>query len=292
MSLRSDLCAVGYTYRAHAYRTAFAHAAAQGYRFVELRDYQDCDWSDAVVEATWARLALAALRCGLQPWACFRPIHLAWRGSPATSLERCRRWMGAMRAAGIRLWHAHLLLVGVGSSQGADDELYQRGADRLWAIGAMAQAEGVSIAIESHMGTIHDTADGLWRLLHGSGPGILASLDFANLLIADPGTDLIREIRRFSRRIGYVHIKNILLQDEQWHWNIPVGLGSIDYASVLAELHLHYRGPLGVEYCGSGDCLKASEEDARHLHALAGQGRPRPGPEGLRGDRRRWGACR
>jgi sugar phosphate isomerase/epimerase len=120
------------------------------------------------------------------------------------------------------------------------------------------------------MGTLHDTADAQGRLLDACvSDQITASLDFANLLIENPQEDLAAVIQRFSRRIGYVHMKNVRLRPGAWDWDVPLREGDINYRRLLPILLETYQGPLGVEYCGSGDPVMVVEDDATYLQDIA-----------------------
>jgi sugar phosphate isomerase/epimerase len=104
------------------------------------------------------------------------------------------------------------------------------------------------------MGTIHDTAASRWRIVSACpSPCLAAGLDFANLLIGRREEDLVEAARRFGPRLGYTHIKNVKLFPWGYDWNLPVRLGDINYFRVLKALkETGYRGPLAVEYCGTG----------------------------------------
>lgn len=140
----------------------------------------------------------------------------------------------------------------------------------MGALADEAERLGVRIAVESHMGTLHDTVAGLDRLLGlCSNKSVQVCLDFANLLVCEPGLDLSECIRHFSGHIGYVHIKNNRGVGAKADWSVPVRMGEIDYRRLLPVLEQHYDGVLGVEYCGEGDPDWVVADDAKYLLGLA-----------------------
>jgi sugar phosphate isomerase/epimerase len=264
------LCSVGYTYRDHAASVAFAQALRQGYSHVELRDYRGSDWSTpAAVRTTVASLAAQARLLGLEPWAVFQTIDLPNPADIEDALDRSAGFIATLRTERIPVWHARLHVPGVPNSRVASAAVYAASSSFLSRLGAQASTAGITIAIESHMGTIHDTAASQWRLIDACRTtGVAASLDFANLRIENAAEDLDEAIRRFSGRIGYVHLKNIVRRNGGWDWDSPIRDGEIDYGRVLRTLAEHYHGPLGVEYCGPGDPVRVAEDDAAYLREL------------------------
>jgi sugar phosphate isomerase/epimerase len=70
-------------------------------------------------------------------------------------------------------------------------------------------------------------------------------------------------------RIGYLHCKNCLALGDAYSYSVSVCDGDIDYRRLLARLVAQgFRGPLCVEYCGSGDPTPRLERDRAYIGRL------------------------
>jgi len=89
------------------------------------------------------------------------------------------------------------------------------------------------------------------------------------MLITHPQENLVNAVRMFGDRIGYTHIKGVKLLPGGYDWNIPVRFGDINYYLILQTIKaVGYRGPLAIEYCGTGDPDVFVAEDARYIGDL------------------------
>ncbi|MCX7806887.1 MAG: TIM barrel protein, partial [Planctomycetota bacterium] len=66
------------------------------------------------------------------------------------------------------------------------------------------------------------------------------------------GHDYIEVVRRYGKKIGYVHIKEHMYKDGALISEPPAGMGDIQFGKVIALLYEHgYDGWLSIEPHGS-----------------------------------------
>ncbi len=122
----------------------------------------------------------------------------------------------------------------------------------------VAEAEGVKLAIETHLGHLSDSIETAARCLDSGSTEILGvNLDFCNIRTCKE--DPVDAIERFSDRIYLTHVKDSLFSTESGEY-VPMGQGKMDYGPILAQLRaIGYGGYLSVE------CLypQAKKEDPR-----------------------------
>ncbi len=273
----AELCLVGYTYRGYPMDYALAKARAFGYHGVELRDFADIDLAtlSGVAEALPRAVALAQGQ-GLAICSVFySPLPISRQGERAAEEWAFAEVIALVAAHRVPVLHTRLSLLredgrGEVVAAGAREADYAAVRETLARVVPLAEKQGVCIAIETHMGTIHDTAASQLRIVAECGSSAFtASLDPANMLIAHRDEPLVETIAAFGLRIGYVHLKNLKLYPWGYDWNLPLRWGDINYARVLQALQeAGYRGPLAVEYCGTGDPDVFAADDARYLREL------------------------
>jgi sugar phosphate isomerase/epimerase len=272
-----DLCLVGYTYRGYPMQYALDRAQEFGYSAIELRDFQDINLSTpAALARSLANAEPAARAHGLRIASVFYgPLPIPRAGDRAAEASAFAEAIGVLADHGVPILHTRLSLRGNANreliSARASEEDYRLVRAALSSLLVVAEHHGVRIALEAHMGTLHDSAASLLRVISGNdSPYLTAGLDFANLLIANPNEDLAALPQVFTGRIGYVHLKNVKLFGQGYDWNLPLRWGDINYHRVLSALkQAGYQGPLAVEYCGSGDPDVFARDDADYLRELA-----------------------
>lgn len=272
-----ELCLVGYTYRGYPLAYALERAREFGYAGIELRDFQDISLADpAALARSLQRATDAAKPLGLGICSAFYgPLPVPRRHERAAESRAYAEALGVLADHGVPVLHTRLSLRSNGSgevtSATASHEDYQAVQAALTTLAPVAEHHGVRIALEAHMGTIHDSAASLLRIAAEAGsPCITASLDFANLLITNPRENLLAATAAFAGLIGYVHLKNVKLLPQGYDWNLPLRWGDINYHRVLQALRAAgYTGPLAVEYCGTGDPDVFARDDADYLRELA-----------------------
>lgn len=156
---------------------------------------------------------------------------------------------------------------GANGSAIASDTHFERAAQCLRRLGATALDHDVTLTLEIHMNTIHDTIASTVRLLDMVDcPNVLANPDPGNMYATstaerDPGAlDLL------AGRIGYFHLKNCVELDGGCDFSVCLEDGAIDTKSYLRKLAgIGYNGPICVEYCGTGDPHPSVERDIAFL---------------------------
>ncbi len=272
------LCLVGYTYRGYPLAYALDQARAHGYAGIELRDFSDIDLSDPTGLARALERALPLARAqGLTVYSVFyASIPVSHTNERAAEEAAFVATLDILARYGVPILHTRLSIrdrlgceITAASAREEDYAAVQRTLVRL---GPEAEQRGVRIALETHMGTIHDTAASQLRIVRACpSPAVSASLDFANMLITHPQERVFEVASAFAGRIGYVHLKNVKLLPHGlgYDWNLPLRWGDVNYYRVLWALkEAGYLGPLAVEYCGTGDPDVFAEDDARYLQEL------------------------
>ena len=118
-----------------------------------------------------------------------------------------------------------------------------------------ARPHNLEPTVHHHMKTLIETADDCARLIELS-PESLLTFDSAHCAVA--GDDCAHMLRRFSRYIDYVHLKDYnapLPAGSDWDSadfaELGRGTGAIDFAAILQELGaIGYEGWLTVELDG------------------------------------------
>ena len=272
---------VGYTFSGRPASVAFEAAKAYGYSGMELRNFPEVDFRSAegVRKSLEATLPLAQ-DTGIPIEAAFLGPILA-SDDPEEQKARLAFYdevLPVLAGANVRLLHTQVRRVRsvrgerrsiVGLS--ARDEDFDAAATALRAVGKRAADVGVTVAVESHMGTIHDLASAQYRLLSRVDlASVAASLDFCNLKMVHADEDLDDVIESFAGRIGYAHCKNLVREKSgAAHWNVSLARGQLDYGRIVEKLAaVGFAGPYGVEYCGTGDPHVYAQEDAAYLRPL------------------------
>ncbi|HEV2121685.1 MAG TPA: sugar phosphate isomerase/epimerase family protein [Chloroflexota bacterium] len=158
-------------------------------------------------------------------------------------------------------------------SAAANEEHYRRAIDAYRILGHAAERAGVTITLEVHMNTIHDTAASAVRLLDAIGsPAVRANLDPGNMWGVRTSEPPVEAVSILGDRIAFVHFKNARRVSY-----LPVGVdydftlkdGEIDYYTIVSALvRSGFRGPYGLEWSGSGDPSVPTKEDIAYLKEL------------------------
>lgn len=159
---------------------------------------------------------------------------------------------------------------GKNGSAAATADHYARAAAAYQELGAVAVRVGVSLTLEVHMNTIHDTAASTLRLLDQIGsPSVGANIDPGNMYGTRTAEPALEGIALLAGRITFAHIKNVrralgLPGEADYHWDLAHG--DLDYfAIVQALLRAGFRGPYSIEYSGAGDRSGPSKADVAYL---------------------------
>jgi len=276
-----EVLLVGYTFRGRPAGVAFEAAASYGYDGIELRNFPEVNFSSVEsVRKSLETVAPLAAETRIPVTAAFIAPILASDDNKETEtrLGFYREILAVLAEQNVRILHTQVRRTRnvngktqtvVGSS--AQDDDFDAAAAALRAIGECAAEVGVVVAVESHMGTIHDLAFAQHRLIARVDlPSVTASLDFCNIKMVHAEEDLDEVIDAFAGRIGYAHCKNLVREKSgAVHWNVSLAHGHLDYGSIVSKLEsVGFKGPYGIEYCGPGDPHVYAREDAEYLRSV------------------------
>ncbi|MCH7959768.1 MAG: sugar phosphate isomerase/epimerase [Candidatus Hydrogenedentes bacterium] len=149
----------------------------------------------------------------------------------------------------------------------ATDADYERVTKLLREPVRIAEECGVTLMLEIHMNTIHDTIASTKRLLDLVGSShVLANPDPGNLFATYPPDAKPSALDAIGDRIGYFHFKNGVHKNDAIDFSVCLEDGEIDIRGHLQKLvDLGYTGPVCVEYCGEGDPVPVVERDAEFV---------------------------
>src|SRR6266545_6909858 len=158
-------------------------------------------------------------------------------------------------------------------SEAANEEHYARAIDAYRVLGPAAERAGVTITLEVHMNTIHDTAASAVRLLDAIGsPAVRANLDPGNMWGVRRSEHPVEAVSILGDRIAFVHFKNarrVSYMDVGVDYDFTLKDGELDYYAIVAALvHAGFQGPYGLEWSGSGDPSVPTKDDVQYLRSL------------------------
>jgi len=158
-------------------------------------------------------------------------------------------------------------------SAAATEEHYARAIDAYRVLGPAAERAGVTITLEVHMNTIHDTAASAVRLLDAIGsPAVRANLDPGNMWGVRRSEPPVEAVSILGDRIAFVHFKNarrVSYLDVGVDYDFTLKDGELDYYAIVSALvRAGFAGPYGIEWSGSGDPSVPSREDIEYLRGL------------------------
>ena len=158
-------------------------------------------------------------------------------------------------------------------SAAATAEHYERAIEAYRQLGPAAERAGVTITLEVHMNTIHDTAASTVRLLDAIGsPAVRANLDPGNMWGVRTSEPPVEAIPILGERIAFVHFKNarrVSYMDVGVDYDFTLKGGELDYYAIVSGLvRAGFEGPYGLEWSGSGDPSVTTREDIEYLRSL------------------------
>ena len=166
------------------------------------------------------------------------------------------------RAIRVTRWLGGDILVLNGEKSVDQPRQWAEHVERLRRLCAVADQEGVTIAIEPEPLLVVGSSDDMLALLAEVGtPRLAVNLDIGHAQVTD--ADVAASIRRLGSAIVHLHLEDI---QGRVHKHLPFGAGDIDFAAIRAALaDIGYAGPYVVDLFGQGiEPLAAAEQ------ALAG----------------------
>ena len=158
-------------------------------------------------------------------------------------------------------------------SAASTEEHYARAIEAYRVLGPAAERAGVTLTLEVHMNTIHDTAASTVRLLDAIGsPAVRANLDPGNMWGVRRSEHPVDAVSILGDRIAFVHFKNarrVSYLDVGVDYDFTLKEGELDYYAIVATLvGSGFSGPYGLEWSGSGDPSVPSHDDIDYLRGL------------------------
>lgn len=134
----------------------------------------------------------------------------------------------------------------------------------------VAEAEGVRLALETHLNHLSDSIETTARCIAGRPDALGVNLDFCNVRTCHE--DPLDAIERFGGRIYLTHVKDSRFNLDSGEY-VPIGKGKMDYPPIIRRLReVGYDGDLSVEclypMAKKDDPRGAAAHDLAALRAL------------------------
>ena len=268
-----------FNYRRYALERAMRRAREYGYDGVEI-------WSGHFKLETVEETLREAQRLGREIGVGAPVLNLSGNviGDDAEERRaRVRRLVGVIERCpeyGVELinGYAGSLIVdrkdwSKNGSAAATEEHHARAIEAYRVLGPAAERAGVTLTLEVHMNTIHDTAASAVRLLDAiDSPAVRANLDPGNMWGVRRSEPPVDAVSILGDRIAFVHFKNarrVSYMDVGIDYDFTLKGGELDYYSIVSALvGAGFTGPYGLEWSGSGDPNVPSHEDIDYLRGL------------------------
>ena len=126
------------------------------------------------------------------------------------------------------------------------DQHVAEAADRLGVLAGLAEKEGFTLVLENEKGIVTDTPERCLAALKAvNSPALRSAWDSANFVQVGVGKPVDRGWAGLQPYIGYVHIKDALLESGKV---VPAGEGDGQLPELLANLKaMGYQGTLALE---------------------------------------------
>ena len=126
------------------------------------------------------------------------------------------------------------------------DQHVAESADRLGILAGLAEKEGFTLVLENEKGIVTDTPERCLAVLQAvNSPALRFAWDSANFIQVGVGKPVDRGWAGLQPYIGYVHIKDALLESGKV---VPAGEGDGQLPELLAKLKaMDYQGTLALE---------------------------------------------
>ncbi len=147
---------------------------------------------------------------------------------------------------------------------------HERAVEGCAAMAKAAEEAGITITLEIHMRTPHDSAASAMRILDAvDSPRMMANIDSGNLHGVNHAESPTEAVDILGKRLGYAHLKNCRRFGEQADYHYPLWGGDLDYAVIIRHMHEQgYTGPYCIEYSGDGDRSYRAREDLNYVREI------------------------
>ncbi len=139
-----------------------------------------------------------------------------------------------------------VVITGIGGKPGQLEAILPRLVERLEKLGAQAQAAGVVVALEPHIGTAVETPGDVQRLMSQlESPAVRVNFDISHFnILGIPIEESVSEMLPYS---VHAHVKDERGRVPDFDYVIP-GEGEFDYVAYLKAMDAHsYDGCISVE---------------------------------------------
>lgn len=191
------------------------------------------------------------------------------------ALDLCERW-GAPK---LRLF-AHNQ-----ASAAVDDARFAAVAERLREFAEIASGRGLTLAVETHPGTLADSLAATQRLL-AAVPHPALTVNFDVLHLWEAGDDPAQAFAALAPRVSHLHLKNIASSEQLGVFApanvyspagdragmVPMGEGAFDYRAFLHGLAPEHELSASLEWFG-GRPRAVLSHDVQWLRTVLGAGR-------------------
>jgi len=271
------VCMHSYTFRDYPLERALRKAAQYGWDGIELNGKH---FDITRLKDELDRIIEEATRYGVDITVIDFPGNFIQddRDAAKQSVEQVSEMISVVRNYGIQIMNG-----GVGVLAGSDprdygsngsalatDEHYGRAAEALKQLGPLAESEGVTLTLEIHMNTIHDTAASTLKLLGMVGsPAVLANPDPGNMYATSTAEPGAKAMEMLEGKIGLAHLKNCTHVNGTYNYSTLLESGDIDFFKVLEALQrTGFDGHVTIEYCGLGDPNVAAGRDLLYTRGI------------------------
>jgi inosose dehydratase len=167
--------------------------------------------------------------------------------------------------------YMQLIAAGAKPDQKFTADQYKLQGEIFTEIGKRIADYGIRLGFHNHMNSVGQPPEAIDATLAASDPNYVhLLLDVAHY--AQGGGDPVAAIRKYDRRILFVHFKDVknASTPSGYEW-VELGRGRVDFPGVIAALHqIHFRGwgVVELDRVPSGETLTPKEANAMSLHYL------------------------
>lgn len=137
---------------------------------------------------------------------------------------------------------------------------------RLRALGDVAAANGLTIAMETHPDLIHNGDNALETMRGVDHPNVRVNFDTGNIYYYNEGTDAVTELKKIAPYVASVHLKDTMGGFKEFNFP-PLGQGVVNYPEVFRILNERgFHGPFTMELEGIAGA-NFTEEQQRDMVA-------------------------
>lgn len=276
-----------YTFRDKKFAEACRAAAEYGYDGIELQrvhfneDYFDRELPEHIATA---REHGTTIRCVDFTADFMNPDAKIRRAS----LERLQRTIRTAAANGVRLLNGHTGVLlggapedfGANGSAAATNDHYNQAIEALHQAAKTAATENVTLSLEVHMNTLHDTLASAKRILDAvASPALRCTPDIGNQNATPHAEQGTAGLADFVGNIGIVHLKNCRMKDNSPDFSVGLTDGDADLRAYVGFLRtVGYTGPWCIEHVGSLAPNTTAQRDLAALREWLNE--PTDSPEG------------